>query len=82
MHFEGQGHHHDDDGDANGVHEDHSLASAQHIASDGGFHAPVLMVTVDLRLPQLLPEMPALVAATPPPPPFLAGPERPPKTLS
>jgi hypothetical protein len=81
MHFEGQGHHHDDDGDATGVHEDQSLASAQHIASDGGLHAPVLMATVDLRLPQLPPEMPALVAATPPPPPFLAGPERPPKAL-
>jgi hypothetical protein len=82
MHFEAQGHHHDDDGDANGVHEDHSLASAQHLASDCGVHAPVLMTWVDLRLPQLPPAMPAQIAVAPPPPPCLAGPERPPKTLS
>lgn len=83
MHFGGQGHHHDDHGDdADGTHEDNSLASAQHLASDGGVNAPVLMTTLDLRLPQLPPEMPALAAATPPPPPILAGPERPPIALS
>jgi hypothetical protein len=82
MHFEAQGHHHDDDGDANGVHEDQSLASAQHLASDCGVYAPVLMTWVDLRLPQLPPAMPAQIAAAPPPPPCLAGPERPPKSLS
>jgi hypothetical protein len=82
MHFEGEGHHHDDDGDANSVHEDHSLASAQHLASDCGVHAPVLMTLVDLRLPQLPPAMPVETASTPAPPPCLAGPERPPKALS
>jgi hypothetical protein len=82
MHFEGEGHHHDDDGEADGVREDRSLASAQHLASDCGVHAPALMTLVDLRLPQLPPAMPVQTAATPPPPPCLAGLERPPKTLS
>jgi hypothetical protein len=82
MHFEGQGHHHDDGADASVLHEDGSLASAQHLAADGGAHAPVLMTWADLRLPQLPPALPALTAAAPPPPPCLAGPERPPKTLS
>lgn len=84
MHFGGEAHHHDNHGavDDNGVHADHSLASAQHLASDAGTCAPALLSVIDLRLPQLPPEMPAQVAATPPPQPFLAGPERPPKTPS
>jgi len=87
MHFEGQAHHHDhddhhDDGDASGVHEDDSLASAQHLASDCGVYAPMLLGCVDLRLPRLPPEPPVPAVATPPPPPCLAGPERPPKTQS
>lgn len=85
MHFEGQAHHHDDHDDhagADGVHEDHSVASAQHLVSDSGLYAPMLMSCVDLRLPPLPPEMPVPTVATPPPPPCLAGPERPPKSLS
>jgi hypothetical protein len=82
MHFGAEGHHHDDDGDADGVHEDHSVASAQHLVSDSGLYAPMLMSCVDLRLPQLPPEMPVPTVATPPPPPCLAGPERPPKSQS
>ncbi|KQV50405.1 hypothetical protein ASC95_13595 [Pelomonas sp. Root1217] len=82
MHFEGQAHHHDDHGDASGVHEDQSLASAHHLASDCGLHSPVLMTRVDLHLPQLPPAMPVQTAATPLRPPCLAGPERPPKAQS
>lgn len=84
MHFEGEAHHHDnhDDGDADGVHADHSLASAQHLANDASLFAPVLLGVIDLSLPQLPPEMPAQATPTPLPPPFLAGPERPPKNPS
>lgn len=82
MHLEGQAHHHDDHDDGDGPHEDQSVASAQHIAGDGAVHAPVLMTHVDLSLPPLPPEMPVLATATHPPPPFLAGPERPPRDLS
>ncbi len=82
MHAQGQDHHHDDHGDANGIHEDQSPESAQHLVSDAGIHAPVLMSCVDLSLPQLPPEMPVPTAETPSPPPCLAVPERPPKTLS
>lgn len=82
MHFQGQGHHHGDEGHADSVHEDQSLASAQHLASDCSVNAPVLMTWVDLRLPQLRPAMPVHTAEAPPPPPCLAGLERPPKTRS
>ena len=81
MHLQGEGHHHGD-GDASRVHEDNSLASAQHLASDCGHHAAVLVSCIDLRLPKLPPEVPVPTAAAPLPPPCLAGPERPPKTLS
>lgn len=82
MHFEGQAHHHDDHGEGDGVHADQSLASAQHMAADCAAHAPVLVSRVDLRLPQLPLGMPVQTTATPPPPPCLAGPERPPKLLA
>lgn len=82
MHFEGQGHHHDEVSAADGVHEDQSLTSAQHLASDCGVHAPVLMSCMNLSLLQLPPAMLVQTAATPPPPPCLAGPERPPKAQS
>ncbi|KQW42257.1 hypothetical protein ASD88_22135 [Pelomonas sp. Root662] len=82
MHFEGQAHHHHDDGGTDAVHEDQSLASAQHMASDCGLHATAMMGFFGLTLPRLLPEMPATAAAAPAPQPCLAGPERPPKTLS
>jgi hypothetical protein len=86
MHFAGEAHHHDhhdDDGDdGNGVHQDRSQASAQHLVSDAAVFAPVLTGDFALKLPQLHPGAPVLTAATPPPPPFLDGPERPPKSLS
>lgn len=82
LHFEGQGHHHDDDGDDNDVHEDQSLASAQHLASDCGVYAPVLLTSVDLRLPELPPAMPTAVAVVPPPSPFIDGLDRPPQVQS
>lgn len=82
MHAQGQNHHHDDDGTANGIHEDQSLESIQHLVSDAGVHAPVLVSRLELSLPQLPPGMPVPTAATPLPPPCLAVLERPPKTLS
>jgi hypothetical protein len=82
MHFEGQAHHHHDNGDTDVVHEDQSLASAEHMASDCGPHATALAACAEVNLPQLAPQMPTAPAATPPPPPCLAGLERPPKTLS
>jgi hypothetical protein len=84
MHFEGEAHHHDshDDDDDDGVHKDRSVASAQHLASDASSCAPALIGVVNLTLPQLPPEMPAQATATALPPPFLAGPERPPKSKS
>jgi len=83
MHFEGEAHHHDShDQDEDGVHEDRSVASAQHLASDASSCAPALLGLVNLTLPQLPPEMPAQAAATASPSPCLAGPERPPKSLS
>ncbi len=86
MHFHSEAHHHDhhDDGtgDIDGVHSDQSDESVQHLAADCGIHAPGLLGFVDMRLTQLPPEMPVEVVATPPPSPFLAGPERPPKSQS
>lgn len=84
MHFEGEAHHHDShhDDDDGGVHEDQSLASAQHLASDGSLCAPALLGFVSLTLPQLPPEMPAQALATSSPCPFLPGPERPPTSHS
>jgi hypothetical protein len=84
MHFEGEAHHHDshhDEGDGD-VHEDQSLASAQHMASDASSCAPALLGVVNLVLPHLLPDMPAQETPSALPPPYLAGPERPPKALS
>jgi hypothetical protein len=86
MHFAGEAHHHDQHGhdgaDDDGIHQDHSQASAQHLVSDAAVFAPVLTGDFDLQLPRLQPAAPVPTAAAPPPPPFLAGPERPPKSLS
>lgn len=85
MHFKGEAHHHDthhDDDDVDGVHEDSSLASAQHLASDASSYAPALLGVVNLTLPQLLPDMPAQAPTPAAISPFLAAPERPPKPQS
>lgn len=84
MHFEGEAHHHDShhDDDGDGVHEDFSLASAQHLASDASSCAPALLGVVNLTLPQLPPDMPAQATTPAARSPFLAAPERPPKSQS
>lgn len=80
LHFEGAAHHHDDH--AGSFHQDDSPASTQHAIDDACVFAPALPAGVDLPLLAVCATPPVDVRSTEPPPPFLSGPERPPKTLS
>lgn len=80
LHFEGVAHHHDDP--AGDFHQDDSPASMQHAIDDACVFAPALPTGVVLSLLAVRATPPVEAGVTAPPPPFLSGPERPPKTLS
>lgn len=81
MHFEGEAHHHDDHDslDDGGIHQDDSLASAQHLMDEACVFAPALIPVVHLSLPSVQPDAPVATIAAAAPPPFLDGLERPPR---
>lgn len=80
LHFEGAAHHHDDhDG---GVHQDDSPASVQHAMSDACWFSPALPTYAVVPLLSTHSALPPDAHATEPPPPFLSGPERPPRSLT
>lgn len=74
---------HEPDHPSGGIHLDDSFASVQHGLQDAGVFAPVLLPAIVQRLPLLAgPPPPAEVRVAALPPPFLSGPERPPKALT
>ncbi|WP_297379797.1 hypothetical protein ACQ859_03345 [Roseateles chitinivorans] len=79
LHFEGAAHHHDDHG--GGFHQDDSAASTQHAIDDACLFAPAIPSDATLSVPGVQAGAPEQAGAVAPPPPFLSGPERPPKTL-
>lgn len=80
LHFEGEAHHHD--GHDGEFHQDESPDSVQHAMNDAGVFAPVLPIDAVLPLLTISSDPPADAHATEPPPPFVSGPERPPKALT
>ena len=80
LHFEGAAHHHD--GHGGEFHQDDSAASTQHAMSDACLFAPVLLTEIVLPVLSNQAASPAIFRLTEPPPPFLGGPERPPKSLT
>lgn len=80
LHFEGAAHHHDEH--AGGYHQDDSPASTQHAIDDACVFAPALPAGAVLSLLAVCATPPVDLRSAEPPPPFLSGPERPPKTLS
>ena len=81
LHFEGQAHHHHDDGQGD-FDQDESLDSVQHAMHDAGLFPPALMHLVDLHISAARPDEPVPLARTQGSTPFLRGLDRPPKTLS
>lgn len=80
LHFEGGAHHHDEhDGD---FHQDDSPASVQHAMTDACVFAPALPGSVAVLFLSAPSDSPATALSPEPRPPFLSGPERPPKTLT
>jgi hypothetical protein len=80
LHFEGEAHHHDGhDGD---FHQDESPASVKHAMTDACVFAPALLADVALPCLTIYSAAPAGIHVCAPPPPFLSGPERPPKALT
>jgi len=80
LHFEGAAHHHD--GHDGGVHQDESPASTTHAMQDACVYAPALLIDMALPLLSVGAAPPADACSAEPPPPFLSGPERPPKALT
>jgi len=79
LHFEGEAHHHDDDGD---VHQDESPQSVEHAMEDACWFAPALIGKAVIPLQAVHGDQPAAFLPNEPPPPFLRGLERPPKHIS
>ncbi len=79
LHWQGEGHHHDDDGS---IHTDDTPAALQHAMADCSTHHPVLIVALPLATLERVAQGVAPLAQPKPPTPYLDGLQRPPQTLS
>jgi hypothetical protein len=78
MHWQGEAHHHDSDGS---IHVDDSEDSFQHLVADCCFHPVGVIVAPAAVLLEPLPQHVAQAAQPVPPPPYLDGLRRPPRSL-
>lgn len=80
MHWQGEAHHHDNDG--GGIHADESQDSIQHMMADCSFHHLAVFPVSSVVALEPLPQHVAQTAQPVPPPPHLDGLRRPPRLLS
>ena len=79
LHWQGEGHHHDDDGS---IHTDDSPEAVQHAMADCSMHHPGLIVALPLATLDRAPQGVMVLAQPQPPSPDLDGLQRPPQSLS
>lgn len=79
VHWQGEAHHHDDDG---GVHADDSQDSIQHMMADCSFHHPAVLQAPAVVALESPPQHVAQTAHALPPAPYLDGLRRPPRLQS
>ena len=76
LHWNDSGHHHDEDGS---VHQDDSADSVRHVVADAGLHAAAWATTAAWSVGRRASSKPAVRDDTFRPPPFIDGPNRPPR---
>ncbi len=79
LHWQAEGHHHDDDGS---IHADDSHDSIQHVMADCSTHHLGFIVMLPVAALEPVSHHVAQAASHPPPPPYLDGLRRPPRLLS
>ena len=79
LHWQGEGHHHHEDGS---IHTDDSPEAVQHAMADCSMHHPGLIVALPLASVDLPSQRVAAPLLRQPPSPYLDGLQRPPQSLS
>ncbi len=79
LHWQAEGHHHDDDGS---IHADDSHDSIQHVMADCSMHHLGLIAVPAVTALEPAPQQVTQAASHLPPPPYLDGLRRPPRLLS